>query len=1052
MKFNQKKRVGPISTDQNKKKVRRRILALSFFSPIALLCIAFAVIEIYPVGGNTMLIIDNYHQYTPFLMELGDMLRGGYSLLHSWNAGLGSNYLSRFAYYLSSPLNLFAVFVPDKLISEFTLVLVLLRAGLAGMTFSIYLRSKREDSGLRTVAFAVMYALCGFFLAYYWNIMWFDCVALLPLCILGLEQLVDQGKSMLYCITLAIVITSNYFIALLICIYLVLYFVVYYLSKPRRKLLPTIMRFAGFSLIAGALSAVVTIPAFFGLTASSNANFTFPATMRIYSEMIYVIANHFMMIKPAIMTGLPNIYCSLIVLALVPLYFLNKNIPFREKSGNAVLLAFFLISFNINYLDFLWHGTHFPNSLLFRFSFCYVFLVLTMSFQALMNLGGVKKRQILAAFMLMAGFLVFLEMHSDGDVSKLTVYISLIFCVLYGALLLPLKKYTDLSENGSEGMPQKSVDAMRVQTPLPVAQTDEVCNKSPEKRHHELLEQWRYKLPKKQRHALMDEQRFVLPEEMRFELPEELRYDIPDYDLEDAFCTEEPAADEYNKPDDDGIPNGGTDGADGAYNADDADVTDDAGEGDLGDDCLMRRLYTQHGIAQRQPQQTNADNISTESSEQRHSGNRVLNRRLGLEIALILAICLEVTINAGYGIGEAGIFPRDNYIAKLDSVKPAVELAKSWEQGFERMEFTEQNTYNTPVVYGYKGISYYSSTSYYSVNKLFGKLGFIDSNAWYVYRSSTPLINSIFSVRYLLNNGGNFNNTTYPLIEKVGDVGIYGNPYTLPVGFMVNQSVTGWNIEQTNPFLVHDDFVKRATGIDRSMYRRLALTEENTENISITEHNNGIYRYHRIADGNAVRATFSVTPEEDANVYLYVKSAKLDQVRVKKEGDTVSHSIRYPYIIDAQFVRAGELIEIDMTFEDGDSDTFTVYAYAFDEQGYPEIFERLNSQVLQVMSYTDTTLSGTINVVRPGMLFLSVPYDESWIIKVDDIEIKPKTIADDALMLIPLGSGSHRIEMKYLTKGFIPGLIISLSALALLVGGHYVKKRRGVPNVEVQAD
>jgi len=200
---------------------------LSFIMPVFLLSIAFAVIEVYPFGKNSMLIIDNHHQYTPFLIEFGKLLREGRSLLYSWTGGLGSNYLSRFAYYLSSPLNFFSIFINDGVATEFVLALTLFRAGAAGLAFFIYLKSRYRAHGSLTAAFAVMYSLCGFFLAYYWNIMWFDCVALFPIIALGIERIADRGSGLLYCLTLAYAIVSNYFIAIMICIYSTLHFIAY---------------------------------------------------------------------------------------------------------------------------------------------------------------------------------------------------------------------------------------------------------------------------------------------------------------------------------------------------------------------------------------------------------------------------------------------------------------------------------------------------------------------------------------------------------------------------------------------------------------------------------------------------------------------------------------------------------------------------------------------------------------------------------------------------------------------------------------------------------
>ena len=52
--------------------------------------------------------------------------------------------------------------------------------------------------------FGTFYALSGFVAAYSWNIMWLDCVILVPLIMLGLERLVNENKCLLYCISLGL--------------------------------------------------------------------------------------------------------------------------------------------------------------------------------------------------------------------------------------------------------------------------------------------------------------------------------------------------------------------------------------------------------------------------------------------------------------------------------------------------------------------------------------------------------------------------------------------------------------------------------------------------------------------------------------------------------------------------------------------------------------------------------------------------------------------------------------------------------------------------------
>jgi uncharacterized membrane protein YfhO len=199
------------------------IIIMSFFLPVITLTIAYITCGIYPFGKWDLLIIDLYHQYAPFISDFQERLKSFSSLLYSWSGGLGTNYLPLYAYYLASPLNLITILFPKEFLAEAVLVLTLLKVGLAGACFAFYLKGVHNEQNLSTVAFSLLYALSGYVLAFSWNIMWMDAIYLLPLIILGLVRLVRDSRGFFYCITLAVALLSNFYIAFFICFFVLLF-------------------------------------------------------------------------------------------------------------------------------------------------------------------------------------------------------------------------------------------------------------------------------------------------------------------------------------------------------------------------------------------------------------------------------------------------------------------------------------------------------------------------------------------------------------------------------------------------------------------------------------------------------------------------------------------------------------------------------------------------------------------------------------------------------------------------------------------------------------
>ena len=88
---------------------------MAFLMPF-IICVVICIGNgVYPFGDNCILHIDMYHQYCPFFTEFLHKLRTGGSLQYSWNLGLGSDFVSLYAYYLASPLNFFDRALPETL-------------------------------------------------------------------------------------------------------------------------------------------------------------------------------------------------------------------------------------------------------------------------------------------------------------------------------------------------------------------------------------------------------------------------------------------------------------------------------------------------------------------------------------------------------------------------------------------------------------------------------------------------------------------------------------------------------------------------------------------------------------------------------------------------------------------------------------------------------------------------------------------------------------------------------------------------------------------------
>lgn len=430
---------------------RNKLILVAFCLPVILMLLAFLVMGIYPAGENQIAVIDMYHQYVPFLGELQAKLQSGGSLFYTWNGAGGSNFWNLLAYYGASPLNLILVLFPKKFLMEGVTLILLLKIGLAGSTMAVYLRAivwekDKRSADISLVGFATLYALCSYVMAYYWCIMWMDAVALLPLCILGLHKILDGRSGVFYTVCLALVVFINYYMAIMVCIFILFYYPVLYFIKVQGEsaghFFKTTGRAVGYSLLGVLMSAVMLLPTWMSMQSTYYISADMPEKTELYNDLLDILNQMLPNAELTYREGLPNLYCGMFVVILLVFYWISRTIPLREKLLNGAFLVFLILSLNINKLDFIWHGFHFPNQLPYRYTFMICFLLIGMAYQVFQRVDEIRVSHLWILLAAGGGYYllaqkILTEHIKDMD---LFVYSGLAWLALYVAILLLYKK------------------------------------------------------------------------------------------------------------------------------------------------------------------------------------------------------------------------------------------------------------------------------------------------------------------------------------------------------------------------------------------------------------------------------------------------------------------------------------------------------------------------------------------------------------------------------------------------------------------------------------
>ncbi len=390
-------------------------LMFCFLVPVVCMYIMYLSKGLYPFYDGSPLVLDLNAQYVYFFEAVRSFVYGDASLLYSFARSLGGEFMGIYAYYTASPFTYIVALFPAERIQEAVLTILLLKAGLSGLTMGFYLHKRsRNPKKIFVFTFSMMYALCAYAVVQQNNTMWIDALILLPLFVYGLEKLVTERKFKLYVLTLTAILIFNYYIGYMVCIFAVLYFFYYYFSKSKEEINPhgeklhfwrTGARFAAFSVLSAAISAFMLIAAYyslgFGKSDFSNPNWSLRAIFDIGDFLTKFLPGAFDTVEPS---GLPFVYCGVLALFAIPIYFTAKKISTREKVAAAAIIAVFLLSFFANPLDLIWHGFSRPNWLNARYSFIFCFLLVTFAYKGFGNLRSAGEKFLLALAALMILF------------------------------------------------------------------------------------------------------------------------------------------------------------------------------------------------------------------------------------------------------------------------------------------------------------------------------------------------------------------------------------------------------------------------------------------------------------------------------------------------------------------------------------------------------------------------------------------------------------------------------------------------------------------------
>ncbi|MEI7661278.1 MAG: YfhO family protein [Bacteroidota bacterium] len=108
----------------------------------------------------------------------------------------------------------------------------------------------------------------------------------------------------------------------------------------------------------------------------------------------------------------------------------------------------------------------------------------------------------------------------------------------------------------------------------------------------------------------------------------------------------------------------------------------------------------------------------------------------------------------------------------------------------------------------------------------------------------------------------------------------------------------------------------------------------------------------------------------------------------------------------------------------------TVARYTF--QYYSRDIKALKEDTLNMTSFNESRIEGTIRATRNKMLFFSIPYDRGWHAAVDQQEVKP-TLTNIGFIGLLVKPGNHTIKLYYKPPYFNLSIYVSFAGVFIFV-------------------
>ena len=425
-----------------------------------------------------------------------------------------------------------------------------------------------------------------------------------------------------------------------------------------------------------------------------------------------------------------------------------------------------------------------------------------------------------------------------------------------------------------------------------------------------------------------------------------------------------------------------------------------------------------------------------EEEEYGPSRRRILRkrRRAAARTALALVMTAELIANlvnfgCRFSFTATANYPKDTKFAA--SMIRYMMGDREDDTLFFRAEVTHSQTLNDGALNGYNGISTFTSSANVKVTEFMQALGYGAKNTYnrYCYEEASPVSNLFLGLKYMIDRDGKDKQSTYfDYIHHYGNTYLYQNTAYLPLGFLTEAELAEVDFQGINGvFKLQNRIFSAATGVRGEVWRNIAGAHLTITGQDVTVSDQNSSGYCSYSDGLAnSKVVYTYTVDQDGFMCVNLNLPKRNSVSIARNGvELYTESISLPQMLAVGDVAVGDVVTVTMTCKADEQGTMTLTAAVLNEQRFREGYEKLAASTLELTSFRNTRVEGTIRCDRDGLLYASIPQNGNWHVLVDGEEAEIRLVGD-AMIGVELTEGDHTVTYVYRNGAFALGWKVSL--------------------------